>query len=225
MANKTYEEWLEAVEEDGISLLNVPEEMKTEEMCHAAVLSFQTDDAWKVLQSVPKELLTYDLCFLAVNRYAIAIEAVPEELITEEMCLAAVRQGEDDSGEYLSSVPQKFRTKAVCLEALKNSRIDEADFFPNIPAEVWKEPDFLRVAAKYDITDYIPQSLWEDLVFCLAAVESVGYWLCYVPENLRTLEVCVAAIKQYPGNEEQVLESIPVTMQKEVKKAAGLGDN
>jgi hypothetical protein len=227
MANKTYEEWLEAVEEDGFTLLKVPEDMKTEEMCMAAVSAFQTDDALRVLQSVPKKFLTQDLCSAAVDRYADAIEAVPEDLLTEEMCLVAVRQGEEAMTSYLGSVPEKFRTKAVCLEALENSHInDEADFFSCIPEEFLKDPEFLGQAVKHiSVWEYIPKSAWEDQTFCRAAIEIRGWWLSYVPEEFKTLEVCVAAIKQEPGNENEVLESIPVAMQKEVKKAAGLEDN
>jgi hypothetical protein len=39
LASKTYEEWLDAVDENGFTLLKVPEDMKTEEMCHSAAVS------------------------------------------------------------------------------------------------------------------------------------------------------------------------------------------
>jgi hypothetical protein len=219
---KTYEEWLEAVGEDGSMLVEVPEDMKTEEMCLTAVMSMQYDDPWKTLESVPKELLTYDLCYVAVERYAIAIEVVPEELITEDMCIVAVRQGKDDTGEYLSSVPEKFWTKAVVLEALKNSHIGRGFDFPEIPEEFWKDPEIFKIASKHIDFDNVPESAWEDMSFCRMAIETRGYFLDYVPEKNRTLEICLAALKRSPEDAGQIFESIPETMLEEVKKMTGL---
>jgi len=225
---KTYEEWLEIVGEDGFKLTEVPEDMKTEEMCLTAITSSQSDDPWRTLKIVPKKFLTHDLCLQAVERHAMAIEGVPEDIISEDICLAAVRQGYDDSIEYLSEVPEKYRTKAVCIEAVKHSQpSDEADFFSFIPDVVWKDPEFMKAAKKkYIIEDYIPEQLWDDADFCRVAIESYGPYLYKVPENLKTLEICVAAVKSTialdPSMVEDLFDEMPEAIHNEVRKKAGL---
>ena len=72
MSNKkTYEEWLNFFENDDISM---------------------SEDPWQVLQSVPSKFKIEELCLIAVQRWASAIEGVPKEILTEKICIAAVEQ-------------------------------------------------------------------------------------------------------------------------------------
>ena len=227
-----YEDWLDSVESDGFNLLDVPEKLKTEEMCYTAVSGFISGDAWQILKSIPKKLLTYDLCWQAASRWGNVFDGIPKELLTEEICIMAVRHGKDIGDEYWTWVPDSHRTKAVFLEAIDNSIInDEAEFFSCIPDELWKDSEVMK-RASYETSDigefgeYVPKHLWDDIDFCRMAVECCGYNLSFVPENLRTLEICVAAIKYLmqndPGAVEDYFEYIPESIHNEVRKIAGI---
>src|SRR5206468_2452135 len=80
-----YIEWLNKVSRDGWVLEYVPDELKTNELCLAAV-----SNNGCALEYVPDELKTNELCLAAVSRNGWVLEYVPDELKTNELCLAAV---------------------------------------------------------------------------------------------------------------------------------------
>ena len=94
----------------------VPEEQRTLELCKLAVT--QNGDA---LEFVPKELRTLDICKLAVHDYVDALNDVPFETFTHdeqlELCKLAVTQ----KGNSLGYVPKELRTLEICkLAVTKN---------------------------------------------------------------------------------------------------------
>ena len=91
------------------ALQYVPEELKTKEICLAAL---QQDD-W-AFGYVPEEFKTQEICLAAVQKSGNAIEYVPEKLKTQEICLTAVQQDED----ALEYVPEKLK-KQVLAETKK----------------------------------------------------------------------------------------------------------
>src|SRR5206468_386806 len=80
-----YIEWLNKVSRDGWVLEYVPDELKTHELCLAAV-----SNCGYALQFATDELKTPELCLAAVSKEGYALEYVPDELKTNELCLAAV---------------------------------------------------------------------------------------------------------------------------------------
>ena len=60
--NKEYQKWLEVVEKDSSMLESVPEELKSPELCEIAVTN-----SGEALKFVPEELKTKKLCELAVT--------------------------------------------------------------------------------------------------------------------------------------------------------------
>ncbi len=96
-----------AVWAGGRSLGNVPEEMKTLDLCRDAVL-----DDGSALRFVPEALRTPALCLEAVKRDGVAFSAVPEALQTQELALEAAKSGLRPSG-----LPERFRTEDVWIEA------------------------------------------------------------------------------------------------------------
>jgi len=80
----------------------LPDELKTEEICLAAV-----QQNGKTLEFVPGALKTEALCLAAVQQDGVAIKFVPNELITEELCIAAVR----NVSYALEYVPDALRDK------------------------------------------------------------------------------------------------------------------
>ncbi len=82
----TEQDALEAVRQDGMALEDVPEKLKTPEICAEAVCG----SGW-ALAFVPEALKTPELCLEAVMWTGKALEFVPEALKSEEICRAAVR--------------------------------------------------------------------------------------------------------------------------------------
>ena len=80
--NKEYQKWLEVVEKDGRALADVPEELKTVELCEVAVKDFPY-----ALQYVPEELKTLEICSVALSQGYLSAELleafVPEEFQEE----------------------------------------------------------------------------------------------------------------------------------------------
>jgi hypothetical protein len=98
--NANYEDYKNAVSQDGRALQYVPEELKTPELCKIAV----SQDGWALFW-VPKELRTPEMCKIAVGQNGKALPWVPQELITPELCKIAVGQ----NGKALEYVPPKLQ--------------------------------------------------------------------------------------------------------------------
>jgi len=69
---------LAAVQNDGTALYDVPEELKTPELCLLAVQNLPEGNT--VLHAVPEELRTLEICIIAVEVNEEALEDVPEKL-------------------------------------------------------------------------------------------------------------------------------------------------
>ena len=89
--------------EIGFAVQHLPDELKTEELCLAAV-----QQNGKTLQFVPDALKTEELCLAAVQNDGVAIQFVPDGLITESLCIAAARK----TSYALEFVPDALRDKA-----------------------------------------------------------------------------------------------------------------
>ena len=96
--------YLELINTNGFSLMFISEELKTYEMCLAAV-----NKTGNSLHFVPDKLKTPELCLAAVNNNGKALNFVPEGLKTLNICLAAVRS----NGRAIKYVPEELRTKEI----------------------------------------------------------------------------------------------------------------
>jgi hypothetical protein len=128
----------------------VPDEIKTPELCIAAVK--QNGFA---LEFVPKDLMTTEVCLAAVYRYGCALEYVPESLKSAEMCLAAIRQ----NALALEYVPENLKTLELCLEAIR-----EAGGGNHVPRLHLSEHD-MDVLEKFpEILVFVRTRKWRDLI-------------------------------------------------------------
>jgi uncharacterized protein (TIGR02145 family) len=114
--NEEYEKYLEEVKENGLALENVPEALKTAEMCMAAV-----ENEGLALGDVPEALKTAEMCMAAVKNDGLALDFAPEALKTLELCIAAVKL-DCDAIEY---VPDALKEKTK--EAAETESDDEED--------------------------------------------------------------------------------------------------
>lgn len=103
------------VKHDSSHLKNIPERMKTYEVCLEAVKAATRQQ--NVIVYVPKPLQTTEIYSEYAKRCVYALHYIPEELQTYEMCLDNVKL----NGDSLGVVPEKYKTPELCLEAVKNT--------------------------------------------------------------------------------------------------------
>lgn len=235
---KTYEEWLEAVEDGDIGMKElmkeIPAEMKTYELCEAAINNALVNNESELLSCLPKDVLDENLIMLAIDRYHQSIYGAPEEMITEELVLYSMNQARKQGGSIsMGDYPEKYRSKRLLLEGIKYAELGDKfgkkNFLGYVPDELWKDSEMLSAIAENvdNWLNYAPKSCKHDVNFWRVVVEITGWYLCYVPENLKTLELCIVAVKRElsspPADQgvEDIFESVPEALREQVKQAVG----
>jgi hypothetical protein len=108
-------------------------------------------------------------------------------------------------------------TKEEWLETIG----EDEDPLYEVPDALWQDAAFCLAAVKRNrvALRFVP---WEMRTpeLCLVAVKKDGAALRFVPGELRTAEICVAAVRQngIPGS---ALYYVPEDLQEEVRKEAG----
>jgi len=134
----------------------------------------------------------------------------PREMITEELCIAAL----EDAPEHLGKMPVEFRTAEVCFYAVYIDD-DALQFVPeNLREEVKARKDaitekqWLDELSWYNGNHYLklPQKLLTP-EFCHAMVESNGYTIDLVPEELKTPEL-LASVRNEDDHFSKRIEKI-----------------
>jgi NADH:ubiquinone oxidoreductase subunit F (NADH-binding) len=97
-----------AVQKNYRMLEQIPEKLRTEALCIAAV----EHDAVNAFRYVPKKLMTEAVCLAAVQQNYRVLEEIPEKLRTETLCIAAAKQDISvlHTCQYFS---EKVRAKAA----------------------------------------------------------------------------------------------------------------
>ena len=167
---------------------------------------------------------TYEEWLAQVKEDPVNLNDVPNKLLTEELCLAAVQK----EGAMLGWIPESFKTGEICLTAIKQKLSEKDCGDKEIVVLLGKTPVHLRTPEMCRITvektggclQFVPEDL-RTLEICLLAFQSesyIGNELSYVPEKLRTSEICIAAVKNSADN----FEFVPESLKEQVKKAAGI---
>jgi hypothetical protein len=105
----------------GGNLKNVPNNLRSFELCKIAVASFGP-----ALKHVPNELKTREMCEIAVNQDGVALEFVPSEMIDALICELALS---NCKMAYIF-IPDVLKTKEMARQAIGNKRA-----MIDIPAE------------------------------------------------------------------------------------------
>lgn len=204
-ALKTAEVCLAAVKMDGTALEYVPESLKTWEVCFAAV---KADG--RSIEHVPEELMTPEICLAAIRQEGRALKFVPKQLRTPELCLAAVTSDQKSiyyNSSVLGYVPEELRTADICLAAVQENGLALMDVPWNL---MTRELCLAAVLANGRALKHVPYIddrqafFWDPFneseatitpeEFCLAAVKTAGWALEFVPENMMTSALCLAAV-------------------------------
>ena len=142
------------------------------------------------LGAVDPDMITLEMCEIAVRQNGKALKSVPGHLCSQHLCNTAVTQ----DGAALRFVPPKFRTEATCrLAVMKNPvaiRSMPRSFLDNA---------LLEYAAMNGALRQIPPEL-RSYEICLKAVRMAGEGMLHlVPETHRDKALCVAALEKDPG--------------------------
>jgi hypothetical protein len=220
---RTPELCLAAVRNFGPALEFVPEALKTREVCLAALEhdeGYERDDLiTPALAFVPDAFKTADMCLAEVRKRGQALQYVPERFITRKLCLAVVEAGITgvhwSYGIYstLRYVPEKMRTLDVCIAAMKMDERNMSDSFSDIPESVKRKLLFwLKTAPSDGETEPDAAEMATPGKAWLCAVRANGVALKYVPDALKTPDMCLAAVKapaRYCYGIEAVLSYVP----------------
>lgn len=132
-----------------------------------------------LLSEVPDYLKTYDLCLTAVKQCEQAISYVPELYRTKELCEIAIGSKYNPYKKHYSIlpfVPEKFKTYEFCLKAVNN----DCRSFKDVPKEyMTHELSSLALSTNGYLIIHLPKEL-ETEELALIAVGYAGAVLSYV---------------------------------------------
>lgn len=186
----THDIALKTVKRDGNALFYVPEEMRTPDVCRAALnnvllerkgngnfISYESADVVSDVthSNVCREFLK--MFEKSKDEYRNIFANINEYLITEKMAWEAIRINPKCLGE----IPHQVKTPEFCMEALK------------------KDWENLR---------YVPKEL-KTVELCNLAVNINPHALQYVPDHLKKIDMCLQAFL----NDPYTLNFVPERMQ------------
>lgn len=145
-----------------------------------------------VLKHIFIAQLTPDGCLSILKTSPHAIKYMPPEILTQEMCLVAVR-----NGAPLSYIPEPLRDQEVCIAAVEHRGLAACSVLSHIP-ESLKTPELYMAAMKnwgYYALEHVPKEMIS-LEMCLEAVKHNTGAIKFVPAEMRTYEIYLAAVKR-----------------------------
>jgi len=147
LQNGSKEYWQAVLRRNDRLFINVPDELKTKEMCEIAIKA-----NFCLLKYVPDTLKTEEICKMALDISIFALKFVPEKFKTEEICKMAVEK----EGGTLEFVPGKMRTNELFEIAVKNNGL-ALELVP----ESMRTKEICEIAVKNNerALKYVPQEL------------------------------------------------------------------
>ena len=192
---KTAEICRDAVKKSPYNLKDVPDHLKTQELCELAV-----HYNGYAFQYVPEKFITEGMSYEAIDKSVFNLKYVPRSLIDQKMCDYAFAI----SKEVYSHIPNEYLTEEMCLILLKQ---DERDLrILNRSMERYRAVPFAKFGhAFYEkAVDAFPQVFRhipdeeKTLEICIKAVKADWRLLACVPTALVNQEMCMAALNQSP---------------------------
>lgn len=174
---------------DGKALSIIPNDLISAEMCLRAV-----NDDGMALQYVPEKFYSNALFERAIENDGWALQVVPEEYKTKEMCQLALEQVLNMDYEGYS-IAKYIPYPDICLNIFKDAVdiYDASDVLKTFPDKVInKEIALEAIKQDIDCFSFIPQEI-RTAGFYDEAVKINGWMLQYVPEDMKTPQMCLAA--------------------------------
>lgn len=182
----TEEICLKIVNKDGLLLNDIPIELRSREVCTAAlkknILSIEyipvevfnaelalslVQENGSLLKYIPEEMRSEKICISALRSNASAIIFVPKSILTEEICLLVVEK----NGNLLRNIPDEMHSEKICIAAVRNN----------------------ASAFKYIKLDNLTEGI------CLALVQDDPSAISRLPEKFINEEIC-HVVAQYVAN-------------------------
>lgn len=180
------------------ALQHVPDEFKTEEICHLSLMkalsNYYNGDIPNVVKFLPDEFKTEELCNLLLMKNGNVLQYVPEKLKTPEICLTAIENKEN----AFNYTPQKLQNNKSFIVAAfqKNPGIIKHLPRNKITFEMCKK----AVWENYRNIEYVPKNILNEELCVMAAIHHGIDGFIKVPEELRTTSVCRALANHYSMN-------------------------
>jgi hypothetical protein len=153
------------------------------------------------LEDIPEGLRTETVCNAAIQAYPRNLEYVPNEMKSRELCLLAIEESEYNPESVLyGGIPENIKTKDFLFEATKRN-IHLLPFVHEELSdrldELFSDSDFcLRNAAQ--VLEYMPKDkITSEL--CMAAISKDGRLLHDVPDEFKTFDMCLTALENRGG--------------------------
>lgn len=210
---KTKKMCMDAFNKNPWAIIDFPYEFITQELCDKAILArdkhfqmwaipkeFRTPQlvksaikTWGInINHIPNEEKTPELIDLAIKTYGSALECFDENDRTYERCVTAV----SNDGLALMYVPIKHRDMCVCTLAVQN----RGCVLRYVPPEYRKQLYTIALNSEFSAIEHIPKEERTEDMYKIAmqfkGMGTTGYALRYLPDNLKTREVCIEFIKR-----------------------------
>lgn len=151
-----------------------------------------------LIRFIPRNILTYDMCFKAVDICGFSLMYIPSYHKTLELCQHAV----STCSCILRYVPNKFKTYEMCLNAVKsksyygNPDCECFNMLKFIPHE-FKTIELCKIAYKNSMLTlkYVPKTI-KTSEFYMYMINIYGHAISCIPNKRKTPELCLAAVKE-----------------------------
>jgi Domain of unknown function (DUF4116) len=180
-----------AVEQNGSALFHVPSDLKSsrgEDQKTPELCRLAIEQNGEILREVSHNYRTLELCRLAVEQNGMALGYVPDEHRTSELCRLAVEQ----NGMALQHVLKELKTFELCKAAVEQSGMA----LYHVPKD-YKTPELCRLAVKQNgmVLGYVPEQQ-RTPELCRLAMEQNGRALANVPNKYQNKELYRLAVEQ-----------------------------
>ena len=189
------------VRQSGFMLYNVPKEFHTPNLHELAVQQNVSNFYY-----VPEEKRTAAIYKLAVKQRGLFLGYVPADLITEELCQLATETDYLRIGELINSLPEPLHTQAKAKMRPYKPEYNYSRALSYLPARLLKLKQ-CQLAVQREggrALEFIPEHL-RTRELCELAMKQDSRAFAFVPKEKRTPELCLLAVKQ----DGYVLEDVP----------------
>lgn len=191
---KSDDEYLASVKEDGMNIRNIPPERRTADICLAA-----TQQNEKAINFVPKN---FQLSI--VKECPGAFYSLPENMRTYDMYLAAIQK----NFRLITLIPKKWLTDEMYSAALKDNVI-ALEYFPKeisiavidkivLPLLEQKKISFLSIPIHMRTSSIYLEAIKENIISYSNDFSNDKISFSQIPKSMLTDSIYLAAIRQSP---------------------------
>lgn len=145
------------------------------------------------LREIPKELLTREMCMMAVAKNGLYIGYVPKEYLDEELCMVALRKNRN----AIERIPREMINEEMCKEYISTARY-LASWYEKLPQDLLTQEMCLEMIKRDPVSMHCIPEKFRTEEICLICLADNPHQMKYVPSHLRTKEFYIKAKKVNP---------------------------